>query len=284
MLLILRFDWWLGLEAISGRPGILLSLLAILVAAAASDELAAMFANAASRVHRVSLVLAAIVMVAVTVAPVFWQDYPADCVLGRFGFGLSGLVAGIVVILAGEMFGFVDGPVKGQTIDRLSRCVFALAYLNTLFAFLIAHRYLVANGYGLMTIVTMITTVKMSDAAAYFVGKSFGTVKLAPALSPGKTVQGSIGGLVGGCVGAGIVVWFVSPVLLGIDLAKPWWWVFLYGVLVTMAGMFGDLAESLLKRDSGTKDSSTWLPGLGGVLDVIDSLVFAAPISFLLWI
>ena len=59
---------------------------------------------------------------------------------------------------------------------------------------------------------------------------------------------------------------------------------FLYGILVTLAGMFGDLAESLLKRDSGTKDSSTWLPGLGGILDVIDSLVFAAPVSFLLWI
>ena len=135
-----------------------------------------------------------------------------------------------------------------------------------------------------MTIVTMLTTVKMSDAAAYFAGKSFGTIKLAPALSPGKTIQGSLGGLLGGCLGAGLIVWFISPVLLGVELGKPWWWVFLYGILVTLAGMFGDLAESLLKRDSGTKDSSTWLPGLGGILDVVDSLVFAAPVSFLLWI
>lgn len=285
MLLILRFDWWLGLPSILGRPGLLLSVLAIFVAAAASDELATMFANAASRVNRGLLLLAAVAMATVTVAPALWRDYPADCVLGRFGFGLSGLVAGVVIVFAGEMLGYAsEKTIKGQTIDRIGRCVLALAYLNTLVAFLIGHRYLVSNGYGLMTIVTLIATVKISDAAAYFVGKAFGTIKLAPALSPGKTIQGSFGGLIGGCLGAGLIVWFISPVLLGIDLAKPWWWVFLYGVLVTLAGMFGDLAESLLKRDSGTKDSSSWLPGLGGILDVIDSLVFAAPVSFLLWI
>lgn len=229
--------------------------------------------------------VAAVGMVAVAVAPALWRDYPADCVLGRFGFAFSGLVVGVVIVFFGEMLGYAaDDKAKGQTIDRMGRSVFALVYLNTLFAFLIAHRYLGGNGYGLITIIAMITTVKMSDAAAYFVGKSFGTIKLAPSLSPGKTIQGAVGGLVGGCVGAGLVVCLISPFLLGVDLGKPWWWVLVYGVLVTLAGMFGDLAESLLKRDSDTKDSSSWLPGLGGILDVVDSLVFAAPVSFLLWI
>jgi phosphatidate cytidylyltransferase len=285
MLLILRFDWWLGLDSILGRPGLLLGLLAIMVAAAASDELAAMFANAASSVNRGLLMMATVAMVTVTVAPALWRDYPADCILGRFGFAISGLVVGVVIVFLGEMFGYAaDQMAKGQTIDRLGRSVFVLVYLSTLFAFLIAHRYLGGNGYGLITIVAMITTVKMSDAAAYFAGKSFGTVKLAPALSPGKTVQGAVGGLIGGCAGAALIVCLISPFLLGVDLGKPWWWVFVYGVLVTLAGMFGDLAESLLKRDSDTKDSSSWLPGLGGILDVVDSLIFAAPVSFLLWI
>ena len=285
MVLLLRLDFWLGTEAVLGKPGLLLAGLGVLLAAMAADELAAMFANAASRVNRTSLLFGAVVMVAITVTPVFWKSYPADCALGRFGFGLSGLVAGFVIMMIGEMARYKPiAQGRGEVIDRMGVGAFALVYLNILFTFLIAHRYLESNAVGLMAIVTMIATVKTSDAAAYFAGRSFGTIKLAPSLSPGKTVQGSLGGLVGGCFGAGLIVWFISPILVGVDLHKPWWWVLLYGVLVTMAGVFGDLAESLLKRDSGTKDSSTWLPGLGGILDVVDSLVFAAPISFLLWI
>lgn len=285
MILLLRIDFWLGTEEVWGKRGLLLAGLAILTAAMAGDELAAMFASAASKVNRVTLLVASVVMVAITMAPALWQAYPADCVLGRFGFGLAGLVAGMVIVILSEMINYqAVGKGRGEVIERLGVSAFALVYLNILFTFLIAHRYLDRNAVGIMTIVTMLTTVKMSDSGAYFIGKSFGTVKLAPALSPGKTVQGSFGGLLGGCFGAGLIVWFISPVLIGVELDKPWWWVFLYGTLVTLAGMFGDLAESLLKRDSGTKDSSSWLPGLGGILDVIDSLVFAAPVSFLLWI
>ena len=285
MILLLRLDFWLGTDAVWSMPGLVLAVLAILTAAMAGDELAAMFTSAASKVDRGTLLIASVVMVAITVAPALWQDYPADCVLGRFGFGLAGLVAGLVILVLSEMANYQGiGQGRGEVIERLGVSAFALVYLNILFTFLIAHRYLGGNAVGVMTIVTMLTTVKMSDAAAYFAGKSFGTIKLAPALSPGKTIQGSLGGLLGGCLGAGLIVWFISPVLLGVELGKPWCWVFLYGILVTLAGMFGDLAESLLKRDSGTKDSSTWLPGLGGILDVVDSLVFAAPVSFLLWI
>ena len=285
MILLLRLDFWLGTDAVWSMPGLVLAVLAILTAAMAGDELAAMFTSAASKVDRGTLLIASVVMVAITVAPALWQDYPADCVLGRFGFGLAGLVAGLVILVLSEMANYQGvGQGRGEVIERMGVSAFALVYLNILFTFLIAHRYLGGNAVGVMTIVTMLTTVKMSDAAAYFAGKSFGTIKLAPALSPGKTIQGSLGGLLGGCLGAGLIVWFISPVLLGVELGKPWWWVFLYGILVTLAGMFGDLAESLLKRDSGTKDSSTWLPGLGGILDVVDSLVFAAPVSFLLWI
>lgn len=285
MILLLRLDFWLGTDAVWSMPGLVLAVLAILTAAMAGDELAAMFTSAASKVNRGTLLIASVVMVAITVAPALWPDYPADCELGRFGFGLSGLVAGLVIVVLSEMANYQGvGQGRGEVIDRLGVSAFALIYLNMLFTFLFAHRYHGGNAVGVMTIVTMLTTVKMSDSGAYFMGKSFGTIKLAPVLSPGKTVQGSLGGLLGGCFGAGLIVWFISPVLLGVELGKPWWWVFLYGILVTLAGMFGDLAESLLKRDSGTKDSSTWLPGLGGILDVVDSLVFAAPVSFLLWI
>jgi phosphatidate cytidylyltransferase len=62
----------------------------------------------------------------------------------------------------------------------------------------------------------------------------------------------------------------------------PWQWI-AYGLLLAIVGMLGDLAESLLKRDAGQKNSSTWMPGLGGVLDVLDSILFAAPVAYLCW-
>jgi len=140
------------------------------------------------------------------------------------------------------------------------------------------------NGYGILTLVTLIATVKLSDSFAYFAGKRFGTIKLAPELSPGKTLQGSLGAPVGGCLAAAICLFVVAPMIFDITVQKPWWWFLVYGILVTAAGMMGDLAESLIKRDCNTKDSSSWLPGLGGVLDILDSMVFAAPVSYFLWI
>lgn len=285
MLLLLYVDFDLGVRI--ERPGLMLCGLAMITAVLAAGEMADMFQNAASRVNGKVLMAAALMMVVVTSVPALWTDYPADCPLGRLGFALSGLVAGIVILFLFEMWNFdvETNSAKGEVIDRLGRSSLCLVYLNMLFSFLLVHRFLDGNnGLGLLAIVTLITTVKLSDAAAYFAGKSFGTIKLAPKLSPGKTIQGSMGGLVGGCVGAAIVIYLVGPYLFEITVDKAWWWVLLYGVLVTSAGMFGDLAESLIKRDTNTKDSSRWLPGLGGILDVIDSLVFAAPVSFLLWI
>ena len=120
-------------------PGLVLAVLAILTAAMAGDELAAMFTSAASKVNRGTLLIASVVMVAITVAPALWQDYPADCVLGRFGFGLAGLVAGLVILVLSEMASYQGiGQGRGEVIERLGVSAFALVYLNILFTFLIA--------------------------------------------------------------------------------------------------------------------------------------------------
>ena len=287
MLLLLRLDFWLGTEEQLGRPGLILCLLGIVTAVMAASELVSMFSNVANRVSNNVVIGATAAMTCVAFAPVLWDDQPIDCPLGDFGWALSGIVLATVIVFFHEMRSFDStlASAKGEVIDRLGRSVFIFVYLSMLFAFLVPHRLLEnENGLGLVSIIALISTVKLSDSFAYFVGKSYGTIKLAPKLSPGKTLQGSLGALVGGCVAAAIVVYLVAPFIFGITIAKPWWWCLLYGVLVTCAGMAGDLAESLLKRDSATKDSSNWLPGLGGVLDIIDSMVFAAPVSFFLWI
>jgi phosphatidate cytidylyltransferase len=218
---------------------------------------------------------------------VLWRDYPVDCALGKFGWSLSGIILAMVIVFFLEMQNFdstVSSP-KGEVIDRLGRYALVFVYLGMLFGFLIPHRLIQnSNGLGVVAVVGLIATVKLSDSFAYFFGKRFGTIKLAPKLSPGKTVQGSLAAPVGGIVAMAVVVYLVAPLIFGITIAKPWWWVLLYGIVVTCAGMVGDLAESLIKRDANTKDSSRWLPGLGGVLDILDSMIFAAPVSYFLWI
>jgi phosphatidate cytidylyltransferase len=125
----------------------------------------------------------------------------------------------------------------------------------------------------------------MGDIGAFTVGKICGRTKLAPRLSPGKTIEGAIGGLVFACFGSWVALAVIAPLIAPL----PSGWVppgrgwLIYGVAVGATGMVGDLAESLIKRDMGTKDSSLWLPGFGGVLDLLDSVLLAAPVAYLFW-
>lgn len=123
--------------------------------------------------------------------------------------------------------------------------------------------------------------VKFSDTCQYFVGRKFGRNKLAPIVSPGKTWEGAIGGI-------GLCVLILATVLATFDSFPQgiggWLRVALYCLLLCVAGIVGDLLESMLKRDAGVKDSSSWLPGLGGVMDMLDSLLLAAPVSYACWL
>ncbi len=286
MLLLLRIDYWLGTESMLGRPGLVICLLAILTAASAAGELVQMWQNSPAKPSPGIIVIAAIAMVTISCAPVLWRHYPADSPIGKFGWSFSGVIVAFVITIVWEMARFGNTPAAAHSVtERIGRSALVYVYLGMLFGFLVPHRLIQDdNSLGLISIITLIATVKLSDSFAYFVGKSIGTVRLAPKLSPGKTLQGSAGAFVGGCIAAAICVYLVAPLIFQVTITKPWWWVLLYGVLVTSAGMLGDLAESLLKRDSDCKDSSSWIPGMGGVLDVIDSLIFAAPVSYFLWI
>jgi phosphatidate cytidylyltransferase len=115
----------------------------------------------------------------------------------------------------------------------------------------------------------------LTDVGAYLVGRAWGRRKLAPAVSPGKSVEGALGGLVGGAVAAwGATAAFGLPVAPLAALVG--------GALLSATGQLGDLAESLLKRQAGVKDSGTLIPGHGGILDRIDSLLFVATATYYL--
>ncbi len=116
-----------------------------------------------------------------------------------------------------------------------------------------------------------------SDSAAFFIGKALGKHKLAPSISPKKTWEGSIGGLLG-AVAVSLLFLLPTPVQLSAYLS--WWHIIILGLLVSVFGQLGDLVESLLKRNTGVKDSGSFFPGHGGFLDRIDSIVFAAIIVY----
>lgn len=285
MILLIRVDFWLGTAEVWGRPGIILALLSAVVAGLCGIEFSRMW-QGQNRQSSFTMALSAVAMSLVAAAPVLWRDYPVDCPIGKFGWSIGGIIASMLISFASEFRTFQGhSQVPGEVAARIGRTVFMTSYLAMLFGFVVPLRSLEqSNSLGLISIICLIATVKMSDAFAYFAGKSFGTVKLAPRISPGKTLQGTLAAPLGGYIAAAIVIYIVSPLVFGLTIDRAWWWVMLYGVVVTFAGVIGDLAESLLKRDAACKDSGNMLPGLGGILDVLDSLVFAAPISYFIWI
>lgn len=280
MVFLTWFDFFLGKPELTGRPGLVLAVLSMLVSIIASGELANMWRTNSMKLKASVACTSAFVMTALTTVPLFFE-FPTDCPIGVFGWAVIGMISAIGMVFAFEMW---TSELDRDAVTRLAFYVLGLGYLMILFGFLAPHRLIERdNLLGIFTIVSLITTVKLSDAFAYFVGKAFGTTKLAPKLSPGKTIQGGVGAIAGGVIGAIFMVYVIAPYLFQFDVGRPFWWVVAYGVALTLAGMFGDLAESFLKRTAECKDSSSWFPGLGGVLDVIDSLIAAAPVSFMMW-
>lgn len=161
---------------------------------------------------------------------------------------------------------------KEDSRDRLTSValtLFALFYISWFFSFLIKIKYL-PEGARLVSFLILVT--KTGDVGAYFIGRKFGKSPLIPHISPKKTKQGALGGLL-----ASVLVALACKFFL-VDFSYPH--IFLLGFLLGILGQIGDLAESLFKRDFGAKDSGGNLPGLGGVLDVIDSLLFTTPIFY----
>lgn len=147
---------------------------------------------------------------------------------------------------------------------------------------------LAAQGRGIVYLLSLLALVWAADIGAYFVGRTIGGVKLAPRISPGKTLSGALGGV----ASAVVWVWLTSLwapqdagyTTFGADLVNAWGWGMALLLTIALAGfsIVGDLFESLLKRRAGRKDSSQLLPGHGGVYDRVDAVLPVAPIAMLL--
>jgi len=160
----------------------------------------------------------------------------------------------------------------GDSYSLFSRLVFGNLYIGGLGCHILLLR-LLPGGADWLIIVSAITAC--SDSGAYFIGRALGRRKLCPHVSPKKTVEGAGGGLVCGIIAA---------VIFGLILQVPlnMYLLVCFAVILTVAGIVGDLTESIIKRGTGTKDSGNILAGHGGILDRVDSLLFAAPVFYYL--
>jgi phosphatidate cytidylyltransferase len=200
--------------------------------------------------------------------------------------GFSGIdvwqVIGVVYVL-GVIAAFLheiahyQGP--GKIVERLATTIFGLSYLGILASFLAQLRWL-DPVHSTTMLALAVFVPKCNDIGAYFTGKFLtgrllGRTKMTPLLSPNKTWQGAAGGMLAS-MGIAMAIHSYAPLFSRGILEAA-----VFGFVVGVAGILGDLAESLIKRDLGAKDASKSVPGFGGVLDVIDSLLFAAPVVYL---
>ncbi len=208
-----------------------------------------------------------------------WAD-PVIRAAGHAGFAdpwrpvVVAVAAAVVAAFLVELATFRS---PSGAIGRVAHLTLAVCYLGLLSSFLLQLRWAGDPTHSAWLLALAVFVPKCCDIGAYTAGRLFGRTPFTPNLSPKKTWEGIAGGLaLGAGTAAGIHA--VHPVFAG-----GWPEAVAFGVAAGAAGVFGDLAESLVKREAGAKDAAARVPGFGGVLDVFDSVLFAAPVAYL-WV
>jgi phosphatidate cytidylyltransferase len=199
--------------------------------------------------------------------------------LGLFTVPIAGAALIFLILTASVIW--LRG-VEGRPFIAVSVTLFGVIYaaMITFIYPLRYHDYAVGAGAGTALVMFPVFVVWGTDTGAYTFGRLFGKRKLMPSVSPGKTIAGAIGGL----FVAIVVGWLYSKAILEplAHLALSPAGVVIFAMAISIAAQTGDLLESLLKRDAGVKDSSSLVPGHGGILDRIDSQLFALPVAYLI--
>lgn len=183
------------------------------------------------------------------------------------------LVAATLTVCAMCSFAWVLFVGRQPYIANVATTMLGMVYCGWFPLHLIFLRNLSGNGFdsGLGFVVLMFISIITTDIGCYYVGRKWGKHKLAPTVSPNKTIEGSAGGAV--CA-------VISALVIGLYLGVNWLMCIFAGILCTTFAQIGDLCESLLKRDAGVKDSGDTLPGHGGFLDRTDSFILTIPIMY----
>lgn len=268
---------FLTLEGGRAAPGLVLLAFGCLVCARAAVELA--------RIYRASGIIASnrvVITSAITGVVAGGLSIPRPgTTIGPANSGalLATAAAGVVVLAF--LSHTRHKTVKGAC-GAVGAALTAFAYAGVMLGFLMALR----TEFGVWAVLGVILTAKFCDIGAFFTGKLIGRHKLIPWLSPGKTWEGLVGGMVSsGLVALGLA-WLETRFNTIETVHLNLWHGFVAGAGIGLVAQLGDLSASVLKRDAGIKDSGRILPGFGGVIDVVDSLVLVGPAAFwyLVWL
>jgi len=186
-----------------------------------------------------------------------------------------------VMLLFGSALRRFQGP--GGNLERLGLELLGISYVGVLLSATAQLRWVTGDDLCYLPLASVVVVTKFGDTSAYFAGHAIGGKKMSPLISPGKTWAGAVGALFGAAFG-GVLTLTLVPRWLGSGHPAEWYWSVLYGVVIGALGIVGDLAESLIKRDVGRKDSAPLLPGFGGLLDLLDSVIFVGPVAYFLWL
>jgi len=257
--------------ALVPRGLITMALAALLIVPLAAFEFAALLRGAGVRAPTALAVLAAevgLVAGAIALRPTMGStSVPIALATSIVPLALLATAAVAIVTLAwGRRTDGIGGGVGAA--------LFAFAALGIPFAFFLALR----EWYGAWLLAGVVLTAKSCDIGAYFTGRAIGRHKLIPWLSPGKTWEGLVGGAVTSMIVGGMLAWWSTSTASPVPVVAG----AIGGLALGLAGQAGDLAESLLKRSADAKDSGRTIPGMGGLLDVIDSLLPAGVVAALI--
>lgn len=269
---VLALDWWI--EARFGVKGVGVLVVLLLVVPVANVELATLFAARDVKPFRIIASVGGMAIVLHAFCTQFETFKPAATSTLAF------IMVGVPLASALRKVAFRQ---TDRAILAMAGTLLATMYLGGLAWFLLAIRVKEVGVLGgeplfdgsTMHVLMVLLCVKFTDIGAYFTGKNLGRHKLIAWLSPGKTWEGLIGGLAVAAVVGAICAQFLAGI--------TWWQGGLFGIVLGFVGQTGDLLESLMKRDADVKDSGKVVPGFGGVLDVIDSPLVAAPAAYLLF-
>ena len=195
--------------------------------------------------------------------------------------GFVSATGGAVIVLVVFAAAIFARGVQRRPLEAASLTLFGIAYTGAMLSFAYAlryHQYAIGRSAGFALLALALVLVWVSDTAGFAVGRAIGKRKLIPSVSPGKTVAGAVGALIICAAASWALVRFVVVPRAQLGLRPAY--AILFGVAISVATQLGDLAESLIKREAGVKDSSHIIPGHGGMLDRIDGLLFALPVAY----
>lgn len=260
---VLLVTFWLGLPA--------LIPIYLALAGLAIFEYAAMLRLRAVRVHRTALLIATVAHVPVAL--------PAGHPLSLDGLTTIPARDALALIF---LLAILTAAIRRPHRDALATVGYTLLgylWIPVFFSYLLTLRVSPDAGVGLATLLLPALAAVASDVGGWTVGRTLGRRPLSPVLSPGKTIEGAVGGLALAAAVTPAAAWALAAWGPGAPLSPAW--ALPFGLLVAAGAQVGDLFESLVKRWAGVKDAGLFLPGQGGVLDRIDSHLFALPLAYL---